>query len=71
MLIHNTSITCPFCGYVVTDGDFEDFSEHVTCNGEDMAKEHECEECEKTFFVDECVIRTWQVGKTAEEANEL
>lgn len=64
------SIKCPHCGFVLTDSDLENYSELVTYWGED-AQEVECSNCDKTYFVREWVRRTYKVGETQEEAQEI
>jgi hypothetical protein len=63
-------VWCPHCHahYEVDacDGD----GALVTYYGEDGPVECECRECEKTFFVQERVRRTYASGRTVEEAKE-
>lgn len=61
-------IHCPHCGakYDFTSDDVG----MVTYWGEDGPQELDCGSCEKTFFANESVYRTFTVGKTWDEANE-
>ena len=57
------SLKCPFCGEDYThDSEFKE--DLITYHGEDGVKEKECGQCEKRFYVKECVDRTWEIGKT-------
>lgn len=60
-------IHCPFCDYCQSkdDGNYP-----VTYWAEDGPEEMECESCQKTFFVEERVVRTYATGKTREECEE-
>lgn len=62
-------IECPHCE---TNLGLESFDLRglVTYWGEDGAVELECDNCEKTFFVEEHVRRYWGVAKTKEEIEE-
>lgn len=58
-------IWCPYCH---TEYPLEEASEElVTYWGGDDIVEVECGECEKSFFVEELVRRTYTSGKTVEE----
>jgi redox-regulated HSP33 family molecular chaperone len=63
-------VRCPHCG---EEYDFtsEDVGLVTYWGGEDGPVELDCESCDRTFFAREHVERTFTVGKTMEEANEL
>jgi C4-type Zn-finger protein len=54
-------IKCPHCGTIQPN---DDYQYPVTYFGDDVAFEMACVECEKKFWVDEYVERTYTVGKT-------
>ena len=61
------SFTCPFCGASETmEG--EDMGRFVTYWGDDSIQEHECPDCDKTYWVNEVVTRDYWFGKTLEDA---
>ena len=61
-------IKCPHCeeeqNYEVCDGEL---SEVITFWGEEGAKEFECNHCEKNFFINEFLMRTFEVAKTEDD----
>jgi hypothetical protein len=52
-------------GAVCAEADDDGFYP-VTYWAEDGPEERDCESCEKTFFVEEHVARTWKTAKTKE-----
>lgn len=61
-------IKCPHCGTVQEN---DDMQYPVTYWGEPEISEFECQngDCEKIFFVEESVSRTYKTGKTKEDLN--
>lgn len=61
-------IECPHCNenqhYEICDGAL---SESITYWGEGGPIEYECKYCDKKFFIKECVIRDFEVGKVEED----
>lgn len=53
-------IDCPYCGYI---HEGEDTYDHITYHGEDPAKEMDCSNCDKPFWVQETVRRTYECTK--------
>lgn len=58
-------IRCPYCNHLQPT---DDSNYPVTYWAEDGVTEMDCEDCNKTFYVEERVRRTYGVGKTREEA---
>ena len=58
------NIFCPHCGVRQPN---DDFQYPVNYHSPDEAHEEECCDCEKVFFVQEHVERTYKSAKTAEE----
>lgn len=60
-------IRCPYC-----NAEFDDSEDrrHVTCWGEDPAKEQDCPNCENTFLVKEHVERTYTTSMMPEDLIE-
>ncbi len=54
-------VRCPHCDHL---HDNDDGFYPVSYWAEDGPEERDCEDCGKTFFVEEHVARTWKVGKT-------
>jgi C4-type Zn-finger protein len=54
-------IRCPHCGALQTN---DDLQYPVTYWGEPGITKMECQECDKPFFVEENVRRTYEVSKT-------
>jgi len=65
-------IKCPHCGKDYTD-DTEFHIAHNTISyyGDEGVCECECNSCEKTFYVEEHVDRTWDVGIAINEKGEV
>ena len=61
-------VTCPHCEHVC---DNDDGFYPVSYWAEDGPEERDCPSCEKTFFVEEHVARTWSTAKTAKELQDL
>lgn len=61
-------IRCPYCNKLQ---DNDDWQYPVTYHGEDGPQEWTCDDtdCEKTFFVEEHVERTYFVGKSLDKYN--
>jgi len=60
------SLKCPFCGEdYTTDSEFKE--DLITYHAEDGIIKKECQQCEKEFYVEEIIDRTWNVAKTKEE----
>lgn len=58
------TVACPHCGYVydLRGDDFEFLREHTTYHGsENGAQKDECAHCGKTIWVEETVVRTWEM----------
>ncbi len=63
------SLKCPYCGEDYThDSEFKE--DLITYHGEDGIIKKECQQCEKEFYVEESVDRTWNVAKTKEEIEQ-
>lgn len=60
-------IICPYCG---CEQDSESRSHYVTYWGEDGEQECECDECGKTFLVNEEVTRHFICSKKEEKDDE-
>ena len=61
-------IICPHCGHEHDPSfDPEMLSGLVTYHGDEPPQEFQCQSCEKTFFVQEHVRRTFEEKKTLEE----
>jgi len=54
-------IRCPYCGAIQPN---DDYQYPITYWGDDGVVEWKCVECEKQFFVEERVERTYIVGRT-------
>ena len=52
----DSEIHCPFCDALYEDED----NRHITYHGDGPAKAAECETCEREFFVEETVVRTYE-----------
>ena len=64
------SIKCPYCGEDYTnDSEFKE--DLVTYHAEEPPQEKECGNCEKKFYVQEVVDRTWEVGTVIISAPEI
>jgi len=53
-------IKCPYCETIQPN---DDYQYPVTYHGDDGPIEWECAECEKKFYVEEYVERSYSVGK--------
>ena len=58
-------IICPHCGYEHHDPEM--LQGLITYHGEEEPQEVYCYQCDKTFFVNEHVSRTFEEKKTIEE----
>ena len=64
------SIKCPYCGEDYTnDSEFKE--DLVTYHAEEPPQEKECGNCEKKFYVQEVVDRTWEVGKSIDKNGDV
>jgi len=61
-------IHCPHCDALQAN---DDQQYPVTYWAEDGPQEMACDDCEKTFFAEEHVSRTYTAAKTVEELNDL
>jgi hypothetical protein len=59
-------ISCPHCGEEQGYESCDNGEEFITCWGEESI-EKECHSCGKIFFVQEIVIRDWEVAKKLED----
>ena len=60
------SLKCPYCGEDYThDSEFKE--DLITYHGEDGFIKKECQQCEKVFYVEESVDRTWTVKRESTE----
>jgi hypothetical protein len=60
------SLKCPYCGKdYAHDSEFKE--DLITYHGEEGPVKKECGQCEKIFYVEECVDRTWEVKKESTE----
>lgn len=62
------ALICPHCNKTIYPSDIEFMERLITYHGEDGPIYKECPYCEKGFWVNEKVNRTWDEFKTAEEA---
>lgn len=66
----SNDICCPHCNenqnYETCDGELSDV---ITYWGEDGAQEYECKHCEKKFFINEFLVRDFEVAKKEEDFN--
>lgn len=61
-------IICPYCGYEHNISQhWESMGKVVTYHGEDIPQEFTCQSCDKDFFVQEHVERTFESKKEMEE----
>ena len=63
-------IPCPHCKQIQPDM-FESLSGLVTYWAEEGAQSMECVYCDKEFWLQEEVSRTWEVAKTEKDLNWL
>lgn len=66
-----TAIPCPHCRKGILMVQCEDYSGHVTYWGEEAPAETECRHCRVTIYLKEHVARTWSVGRTPDEADDV
>jgi DNA-directed RNA polymerase subunit RPC12/RpoP len=61
-------VKCPHCGAIQPN---DDFQYPVSYWGEEGPVEIECVECEKKFWVEESVERTYIVGKAIDKYHQM
>jgi hypothetical protein len=65
-------VTCPHCGRDYTrDSEFLSDNELITYHGEEGPVKVECTSCDKEFYIDEVVDRTYNVGIELDSNNDI
>lgn len=62
--------SCPHCESPINMRDSDIYCRHTTYWGDDGPRSHACLKCNRDFWIQERVERTWVAGRTPDEARD-